>query len=344
MNTKSAFDSIGRELNIKRFGDESAECFHARVAYSALGFWSRMLASTQNKGENGVLKSSFHRKMSTTIHNFIEMDNDLNSWFYPSENSNPANILRNTFLRMGDIVEFGFDGRVCCAPRKSIHISDDLSIIQGYIQADEVDYVSGLAGVVCEKAVATPIISEKFGIPITNSEDLLQSFQRRIKWEKIDNIDNYEIFDPCRNKVLSACWSKFLPLVPNQPYMARRQYSFGVYDYLFIKQAENNYYVAAISDFSQNELIRDTQRILYALKDVYGKRASATINQMETYSVIHFWSKLPPAEECLFRYIGWPLENIDNPKNEYIVRNEFMDCIRFVTNNLAIEMEIHTYE
>jgi len=344
MNAKSAFDMIGRELNIQKYADESEEGFHVRVAYSAMGFWSRMLASTQNKGEKGILKSTFHRKISAIIQNYVEMDNYLNDWFYPSENSNPENILRDTFLRMGDIVEFGFDGKICCAPRKSIQLLDGLSINQGYVQADENDFVSGLACVCREDTVATAIMNAEFGIPIYNADELIRTLHKKNKWEAIEDIDNYEIFDPSRNKVLSACWTKYLPLVSSQIYMARRQYSFGVYDYLFIKQVEDRYYVASISNFSQNELVRDTQRILYAFKDVYGKRATAVIEQGMEYSVVHFWSKLPPAEECLLRYIGWPLENIENPKNEYIVRNEFMDCVKWVAKNLAIEMEIHAYE
>lgn len=345
MNANTVFEVIGKELNISRYAGESTRMLHARVAYSALGMWIKTLSAAQTKEEDFLSKASLHRKVATIIHNFIKVDHELAKWFYPSEKSNPENIIRDVLLRCGNIIEQGFDSKICCEAKKNVRIDDTSALIIGYSSAGEFDFVTGLACVVNGnfKGVKNDL-NDEFQIPLLNAKNQLEIAEKRAKWEKLNKIDNLEFFDPTRKKVLSSCWIPFLPLVSNQIYIARSRYTFGMHDYFLAKRENGTNFISNISEYSRNPMIRDTQRLLYAVKSVYGVSASALVERGLEYSIWHFWSKLPPAEEAVLRYIGWPLENIDNPKNEFVIRNEFSALIESIGKNLDIKMEEGTHE
>lgn len=345
MNTKTAFAAIGKELNIDRYEGESINQYHARVAYSAVGMWLRMLAALSAAERIGISKAKLHRRVSSIIGNFLRVEPDLEEWFYPEVNANPENQMRDILLRAGDLLECDFDGTISCGTRKKISIKEGIVLLKGNVLVTDVETTSGLAIITHEQTVLNKgELLEEYDIPVSGPEQVIELSLKNRKWEKLDSIDNHEIFDHFRNKVLSACWVKFLPLDEPQVYIARRQYSFGVYDYQYIKQEAGNYYVSSISGYEQDEYIRKTQRLLYAFKAVYGKKAKVLIEKGKQYSIIHFWSKLPPAEESFFRYIGWPLEDIENKKNEFVICNVFLDVTVDIINNLGMEMELYTNE
>lgn len=345
MNTKTAFEAIGNELNIVRYEEESLKQYHARIAYSAVGMWLRMFAAINTDGKIGLSKSKLHRRISHIIKNFTQADPNLVKWFYPDENANPENQMRDILLRAGDLVEYDFDNTISCGMKTSMSIAPQVILIKGNILVTDVEVMSGLASLAYAKtSVNRNELFRIYDIPVINPEQLIKKYTENNKWEKLECIDNHEIFDHSRNKILSACWSKFLPLDEKQIYISRRQYSFGVYDYQYIKQETGTYYISPISDYEQDEYIRNTQRLLYAFKAVFGKKARVIVEKRKQYSIFHFWSKLPPAEENFFSYIGWPLEDIQNKKNEFVIRNEFYDVTVEIINNLGMEMELYTNE
>lgn len=345
MNTMTAFAIIGNELNIVRYEKESFEQYHARIAYSAVGMWFRMFAAMSTEGKIGPSKSKLHRRISSIIKIFTQVDPCLVKWFYPDKNSNPENHMRDILLRAGDLVECDFDNTISCGMRKDISIDPKVVLKKGNILVSDVEIMSGLATIAYEKTIANKDeLFELYGIPVIDPKKLIAKCTEKNKWEKLECIDNHEIFDHSRNKVLSACWTKFLPLDEKQIYISRRQYSFGVYDYQYIRQEAGGYYISPISDYEQDEHVRNTQRLLYAFKAVFGKKAKVIIEKQKQYSIFHFWSKLPPAEESFFRYIGWPLGDIENKKNEFVIRNEFWGITIDIINNLGVEMEICIYE
>lgn len=345
MNKDFTFEIIGKELNIPKYACEDTVQYHARITYSAIGMWIRMLSATQSKETKPWSKSALHRKISEVLQSYIRIDSELVHWFYPNGTSNPIKILRNTLFRAGDLIECGFDSRVKCANERIIPFSDTQAFITGYQSSFQLNHSAGLACTIKgDFECTTDFLSNNFQIPLSSAEMQLKQVSKTAKWEKVESIDNYEIFDPTRKKILSSCWVRFLPMASNQLYIARSQYSFGMYDYQLIKYENNIYYRSSMSAFSQHELVRDTQRLLYAYKAIYGHPATVLVDKLDKYTIWHFWSKLPPAEEFFLRYIGWPLENIENTKNEYLIRNEFSYLVETIVKNLNIEMEEHIHE
>ena len=263
MNTKTAFAAIGNELNIARYEGESLNQYHARVAYSAVGMWFRMLAAISTDDKIGLPKAKLHRRISNIIRNFLQVEPSLVKWFYPDENSNPENQIRDVLLRAGDLIECDFESTICCGIRRQICINEQAVLLKGNILVTDVDAASGLAVIVHKESPLTKVdLLEEFDIPATNPEQVIELSTKNNKWEKLDSVDNHEIFDHSRNKVFSACWSKFLPLEESQIYIARRQYSYGVYEYQYIKREAGSYYIGYIDASTSNDMNYDIMRIV----------------------------------------------------------------------------------
>jgi len=347
MDSKSTFAIIGNQMNIPRFTGESSKLYNSRVAYSALSMWIRLLSATTGDSSDNLSKSSLHRKVGSILSGYIAADPDIEEWFYPSAESDPINIIRNALLRAGDIIEIGFPSRICSCPLRKDYFSEIAAFAKGGTTVSQIDYASGLAGIVHghSKSPRLPatILYEDFGIPNYQAQKRIDELLNNARWEKTDKIDSFEFFDPNKNSVLSGCWTRFLPLNSHQLYIARRQFSFGVFEYQLAKCEENDVYLSPCTHYQQNELTRETQRLLYAIKGLYGRKVTARVEKGATYSQWHFWSKLPPAEEMFLRYISWPLNDINNPKNEFVVRNEFNSLLYELANNLNIIVEEHKY-
>jgi len=344
MGCNSIFLAIAEQLNINKYHGESNTQYHARIVYSALSFWARLIVATETL-ENGELsKAALHRKISSILQNFLSVDPNLSEWFFPEASSSPENLIRDTPLRSGDFLESDYDSHLAISSPRKYAINSTTAIQLGYVPISNVLFSSGLACVTHASGQENASdLLEEFSIPKETSADRINHALQKARWEKVDSVDFYEIFDVNRTSVFSSCWTRFLPLKDSQIYVARRQFSFGVFEYCMLQRKNNDYYIAVASSYSQHESIRETQRLLYATKAIYGMRAAASVDHYSQYSIWHFWSKLPPAENALMRYIACPLENINNPKNEFIVRKEFDYVVEAIAHNLDLEIEVTNY-
>lgn len=345
MDRRSALMLIGKQMNIPRCSIESDKMYHARITYSALGMWMRMFAATANQDGAVLSKGALHRKVSLILHNFIELDRDIAEWYFPSNSSNPIKSIRSTLLRSGDLISQGFNSGIGCSSTSLIPFSKRDMFIRGYVSPTSVKYAAGLACVAPNRSENLyNILTQLFNIPLETAHQQIEAIKASVKWQKIENVDKYEFFDPRKKAVFSSCWTRFLPLCPGEIYVSRYQFSFGVFEYQMTKIENETYYVAPFSSYSQHDTIRETQRLLYAVKSEYGVNAAALAERGSIYTIWHFWSRLPPAEEALLQYIAWPLENVDNTKNEYLIRNELNFLLEEMAANLNIDIEERSYE
>ncbi|MCQ2515470.1 MAG: hypothetical protein MJ094_01240 [Saccharofermentans sp.] len=342
MNHIDVFNQIAHDLNIIKYEGESDYLFHSRIIYSAMGMWIRAIASSSNIESQSISKNQFHRSIQKILDSFLIVNGKTARWFYPENQTNPTNILRDVLFNSGDIIECGFDSKITARTPITVKYNNTNLIRIGAANSFENIIVSGMA--ITENGCCdlnTVDLLEYFHIPLISHEEFLHFITKNLKWEKIANIDNYEFFDPNKNSVFSSCWTKFLPLKDNQIYISRSQLSYGAFNYKLCKQSNEVIFMASISSYSQNEHVRDTQRMQYIVKSFYGQCAKARADIGRDYSILHFWSKLPPAETKLLNYIGWPLENIGNRKNEFVIKNDFLEVIELLVNNLGINMEVN---
>lgn len=340
MDKNAALKRICDSLKISRYEAETDQLFLSRLLYSALGMWCFTFAGQGEKEDELLTKGDLHRQLAKVLDTYTLSYPFIIGWFTRNNNFDAINSIRDTLLRSGDLCEYGFGSKVCISEPTNLQYTGDRALFLGRVDIPKTGEAAGLAWIInSEGQCDLDLIFERFGIPSKSSSDFLKECLNYAKWNELSNIDSYEIFDYKRNAVFSACWAKHLPMEAGIVYLTRRQLSFGPFEYGLITQKEKRMYCYKLPEVYQNEQIRDTQRLLYALKSCYKENARATVEHYEVVSIWHFWSKLPPAEENLLRYIGWPLQDIVNTKNEYVVRNEFAEIMQRIVNNLGIQLE-----
>lgn len=349
MNSSQLFSKIGKELNISKYGTESDQIFYFRVIYSAIGFCMRTaIATHENNGidvTSNISKASMHRRIGKTLESYLIIAPEVKALFYMEENSEPINTIRSTLLRVSDIVEVGFDSQLLLGDKKSIGVSSGYLIEKGLVTFPNKGFASGLSWITEKDGSANcDELFDVFNIPTKKCSEVLERKVFDSDWERLDDFEGYEYFDADRKKVFSSCWMNSIKFQEDRIYMARKQLNFGMYDYQLMKKTREGTFVKRFSEYDQNVEIRETQRILYALKEKSEGKIKIAVDKYKKYSVYYFWSKLPAAEDYLLRYIGWPIDGVDNKKNVFVVRNELTIIVEKIISNLGMTMEEKLHE
>lgn len=322
--------NIGEALGIKKYAGEKDQRFYARVVYSALSEWMFSIASADIHGENidsYVSKAKMHRESSSVLSSFIESKPAIKEWFYPTDSTDPINLIRDPLFASKSLIDIGYRSQVALAKR-----NNTVPVIGiNYNKTGLLSFSSG------DKEVIAEELLQQFGFGEEGYETFLNKYLRQCKWSDFDDKTSYEYFDAHRSKVFSDCWDSNITHIKDEVVMSRRLLSFGVYDYKLIRIDDGKIYQAKLSQYAQHEAVRDTQRLMYALKAKYGNKAQVKVDKYQKYTIIHFWSKLPPTVDKYMRYIGWPMEDIENKKNEFVIRNEFYQDVERLLKLLGIE-------
>jgi len=325
------FNIIGSSLGILRYQNEDEKNFEARLVYSALVKWFfTIIASnlhSENKDVSYNSKAKVHREARRVLDSYIIAKPELKDWFYPNEETDPINLIREPLLKAGIIIDVGYQSQIALSASNLSKTGK----MPGYLTSGAC-YFSNII----ETEYFYHLL-DRFNIDRSDYESFLRKYLEQIKWQEIVDVNNYEYFDIHKGQVFSNCWVSNIPKESQEPFMARRILSFGAYDYKLMINKGDKLYQASFSQYAQHESIRDTQRLLYALKAMFGTRATVKVEFFDNYTIWHFWSKLPPAIDSFMRYIGWPLENIENKKNEYVIRKELVEIVRNLNNMLGIE-------
>ena len=234
----------------------------------------------------------------------------------------------------------GFDSRVSVAIQNALYVDAGIVVEAAFQQFPEKAVASGLAALkATHRSIDTSkTLLEEFGVPEIYAKSILDARIRDAFWEQVLSLEDYEYFDSNRKGVLSSCWVQSYVLT-NVPCLVRRKTSLGPYEYGMAKQANAGLYLSRFTEFEQSDQVRAPQRMIYGFKASSRNRCTTNVDIYKNYSVWRFWSKLPPQEEHLLRYIGWPAGNIENRTNEYVVRNELNDLLRQVSDNLGLIRE-----
>lgn len=344
MSRREITAALSKDLSITKYAGESDKDYFSRLTYTALGLWSRFLASNPDgsgKSLGNISKSGHHRKLADCLHRFLLIYEDLEEYY---RDDDPVAQIRIPLLASMDLHEVGFESRLTAGKSCIISIDPTHAVLVGCSQVPHNSCSSGLAFLV--PAVVNDV-PDKFlahwGIPQCSVESIFVESLNKANWESIDDLNNYEFFDANRQGTLSSCWTQFINLSCD-PCVARKKLAYGRPEYYLVKRESEKNWIARFSDFAQNEVIRETQRVLYALKARSKSKVIANVDIYQQYSIWHFWSKLPPQEEKLLRYIGWPKNNITNHTSEFVVRNEFNNIVSLIANNLGIVKKETRYE
>lgn len=336
MNWCEITSSIGRDLAIFKYSGESENEYISRLTYSSLGVWARFLAAYSDdsgKTVGNIHKATHHRRLSENLQRFILIYDFLEE-FYADDDAVAK--IRNPLFASEDMLELGFDSRLSIGVHQNLAVDSDCTLILASEHIPPAAFASGLAIAVARGLPSSDKdILEHWNIPNYSSSVIWDNAIKTAKWEAFHVSKECEFFDPRKQGTLSACWVQLLHL-SSDPCIARKKPANGQFEYYLVKQVDTTVFASKFSEFAQNEFVRETQRLLYALKAKANNRSIANVDVYRHYSVWHFWSKLPPQEEKLLRYIGWPKNGITNRTNEFVVRNEFNNLLSLIADNLGV--------
>lgn len=344
MSRREITAALSRDLSITKYAGESDKDYLSRLTYTALGLWARFLAScpdSSGKSAGNISKSAHHRKLAEYLQRFLLIYEDIEEYY---QDDDPVACIRNPLLGAMDLNEIGFDSRLSVGEYRALSVDHSHAIAIGISQVPPASCSSGLSFLA---PTTVDILTEDFlahwDIPESSAESVLDEILKNAKWEPTSTLKDCEFFDANRQGILSSCWAQFVNLSKG-PCVVRKKLAYGRPEYFLVKREEDTIFTASFSEFSQNEPIRETQRILYAMKARGRSKAIVNVDIYQQYSIWRFWSKLPPQEERLLRYIGWPKNNITNRTSEFVIRNEFNNIVSLIASNLGIVKKETRYE
>lgn len=330
MGKREIIAKLCEDLNIRKYSAESTNAFISRLTYSALSNWARFLASYSDNSEKSygnIYKSTHHKKMVDILKNYHSVFEEIAD-YYNYEDA--INLIRTPLFVSGEIIEIGFDSRISIGNNAHTNLFSKKHISSGMAVIDTND-------------INMDSILKVFNVPDLNVTDILTEYLKQASWDSIPDLKNYEVFDNNKIGILSNCWGHY-QLQEGIGCLVRKKLSYGPYEYGVAKKENDRIYLSKFTEHEQSEFYKLPQRLMYGFKALGKRKYEIRVDMYKEYSVWRFWSKLPPQEEALLRYIGWPLINIENRTNEYVVRNEFNILLRHISDNLEMIREEKQHE
>lgn len=337
MSKREISSALSRDLSIYKYTGESDKEYYSRLSYSALGMWARFLASSidnPNKSDGNIHKGSHHRKLSEIMDRYQIIFDELTDYY---QDDDPIAHIRDPLLASQDLLEIGFDSRIAIGENTSIDVDRFLAMTVGGTQLSKGSFASGLAHVSLsqKQECSIPEFLSYWQVPLESASQILDYYIAQSKWDVFTVTKEFEFFDKHRHGPLSSCWIQVCPITET-PSIIRKKPMFGKSEYYLAKRINDTVYAAKFSEFDQHDEVRITQRLLYAMKASSRNRCVVNVDIYRQCSIWRFWSKLPPQEEKLLRYIGWPKNGITNRTREFVVRNEFNTLLARISDNLGI--------
>lgn len=337
MSKREISSALSRDLSIYKYTGESDKEYYSRLSYSALGMWARFLAScadNSTKAEGNIHKGSHHRKLSEMLSRYQVIFDDLADYY---QDDDPIALVRAPLFASRDLLEIGFDSRISIGDKANVDVDRFLSITIGDVGLCKGAFASGLACVSLSKRqdCTIPEFLSYWQVPQESASQILDNYIAHAKWDVFTVTQEFEFFDTHRQGPLSSCWIQACPIIET-PSIIRKKPMFGKSEYYLVKRLNDVVYASKFSEFDQHDEIRVTQRLLYAMKASSRNKCVVNVDIYRQCSIWRFWSKLPPQEEKLLRYIGWPKNGITNRTREFVVRNEFNTLLTLISDNLGI--------
>ena len=260
----------------------------------------------------------------------------------PSDDFDSSNYFRDVLMCSGEIIDVGFSSGIAISKIKRETL--DGTGIQAVFGSDSYSFPTHMVGMMSYetgKVLNEPSgvgLLSLFRIPKGSAAEITHKYLYNAKWEEATDKSDYEFFDQHRKGVISNCWVSWPGSQNDVIGVGRRRLSYGAYEYRMVKTEGNKFFIARFPEYAQMEIVRDTQRVLYGLKATTKDNYKINVDHYNGYSVWHFWSKLPPQEEKLLCYIGWPLDSIENKTNEFIIMDNVNPLVKRIADNLNLDI------
>lgn len=337
---------VSKELNIEKYDTESSKEFCFRVVYTMLGFWIKTTVCATNINDiqfsSAVNKAYVHRRVSQVLNSIIKINPELKEFF--PDDVDTVQYIRATLLRASELSEIGFSTELFNVEQRDIIIGDSRARV-GLVSPEKYGYATGLSWHVSkDTSDSIANIVDVFNLPRETYEELFNRYLSYAVWTSIEAYDEFEVFNSESSHVFSSSWKVAPELEDGEIVIGRKKPVKASYDYYFIKGSKDGYRHYKLPEYAKDENVKDIQRLLYAIKAISGNNAICSVNRYKKYSVFNCWSQLPPAEDYLLRYIGWPVDGIYNQRNGFAIINDYVEFVTKILEQLGLKLEVKDCE
>lgn len=347
---KDLIETIGKDLKIIKYNDESDESYESRLIYSALAIWCLTLGKKITEDNEGISKKAITRQISSILEKYIEIIPKIKDFFYKTDSKDNkfdinekrndcAIFIRKIYEETGYFLnsETGFD--ILNTGGEMIPLSEDMFIYLGIPK--EPFAMNGLGVTTFENRsnnieikaedflIRDDLTPEKF-LQVNYYEDNFNS--RNIE------LDDLEFFNPRSKYNNYKAWNKNF-IEPLDMTIARNIKS-GRYYKVLTKTNGGKIFLSPVENYFNEDQMSGLEynRLYLALKKYYQNPAIAEILRIDyEYSELKLSDEIPNREYYYLLLNGWP-KNFYKNKYEFIIRNYSKNSCVKVLKNIGFEI------
>lgn len=347
---KQLVTRISSDLKIERYKGESEAEFYSRLIYTVISCWIRYFILDKSNNDSDINKKSKNYIMARgkdLLKNYLDLFPECADYFLCKEKNNKKiavevdeaiKTIRERMLNSGEIYEINPNAYVGVPQYNKKKIYRNIEREIG-IKKDEFTSIHvGITRIEKNKLYEE---SEKIeSTKLINPDEFLNWLIKNSTWERFNDIDILDVFDPKSKKIPSQSWNLNKSMIlEGDIYLARDKsmnHKWATRYFLLKIEDGNKYYISRIN----NILVKwkECRRIILALRKKYENSIKVQVKNLGSCKKLRLFAALPINEMMILKTYCWPSNNMYNPR-EYIVSNEIWEYIRDILISLYLEIE-----
>jgi len=328
--------TMSKDMDIKRYNDETESNFAFRVCYSAIGMWCLKLACNIQDGLKGTSKSNQSQILKVLLERFSAIYPQVSSRFIDTDDATKkfAAMFRNIYEETGYLLTDENNHNVMANFGRGLKVGNKFL----YFGYPSVHFSTNGLGIFTDTAEQECGLNE-FLIrdTLTRQEYIAVCFNELDFAERDIDVSELSFFNPANKyRKISESWGQ----KPMTKFSIARKSELGPY-YRAIQSDTSTLLFADESTSSAGSRLVDFEyrRLLFALKNEYKTPVEAKIFKIdEMYSSIYMPTHLPNREYYFMLLLGWPHSQYNIfDKSKFLLRSEFMPMVEIMLNNIGVK-------
>jgi len=342
MKYRNYLEAISNDLGILPYKGEQDELYEARLLYSALSVWIRMMLFDDNPQDDyskGVSLVHIHKRINDLSNIFFNESEYLQEWFSFNGGNTTSKLLISRLFNSGVINKVIGSERVCSVSTNYEKISGSIFIVKGAINSLNRLHANGVSLCLLKTSSNIEFTSMPIGSVVRsrNAKEYTINLLKQAKWVPHRMDSKYEFFNPLfKGNSLYRSWNA--ELNTSAEYTVSRLVSDSQTQFFLVKVENDKIYSSVLTRYPNES--KELRRVLYGIRAIYNNCMYASIQQhlCGRYFSVKLSAKLPVKDEMDLMALGWPIKKIDDVQN-ILFRTELKEYVCNILENLNIKLK-----
>ncbi len=325
--------TMARDLNIKRFCNESEVQYINRILYSAMSCWVKAAAVDQSitdKTTQGVSRKHIFEKCSHILNEMLLRFPQSVAWFEIKDEDDPIDIIRRRLLQNGDLVNVGYDTNIGLAIKQEIELGYGVRQLIGSFKETGFIY-TGIA-------LAAPSIKDDLKSPIVSTVEWFREYVKNAWWKAGNCIDDRtEYFEAEMDSVSNyTCWTSRRGRRFNSVILIRHPLHHGAYEYFLEKEEHGAISYHKVDTHLQK--MGEHRRIMFALRSIAQSPVPVEKCEYDDHVKLLIKTYLPDKERIILETFAWPHRSIVD-RGEWDMPNFIWPYVKAHIEGMGVKIE-----